>query len=489
MDILPLTIQSLSREEMRAFKLFANRMERNKERRDLMLFDHIKNAGEDYDEEVAFNKIYPDNSRNTFHRLKSRLLIEVSKSQFLLNLDSNEMVRLHHLLAMAEIYKEKDLPEMVNYFLRKAELKAIALKKYEFLEIIYNEFVSLSSRLVNINPEEYIRKRKESQAILTRLRTIEDVLATINYRLRISQNFAGRENKVIEVLQEALHAFEGGVELEENPVFRIRLFEVTSRILVEQRDFVGLEDFLKETYLEFVQKDWFDKQNHAQKLQMLAFLINSLYKNGKYKVSLNYADELKKAMEEFDRSHYERYLIFYYNSLVINYYRLDVDKAIEILEEMKKMPAISDSEFHSVFVHLNLAMSWYIKQNYKQSIRNLVRIYLEGGYKSAASGLKLRIGVAELLIRYKLNDYEIIISRLRQIKRDFESELKQEEFERENALIQLVGKLNESLEPTTDKKLLTRAKAFLKMKTPDDSQEELIDYNDFVRESCGLQQG
>ena len=40
---------------------------------------------------------------------------------------------------------------------------------------------------------------------------------------------------------------------------------------------------------------------------------------------------LKNAMEEYHHMLYDKYTFFYYNSLVINYSKLDRDKAISIL--------------------------------------------------------------------------------------------------------------------------------------------------------------
>ena len=52
---------------------------------------------------------------------------------------------------------------------------------------------------------------------------------------------------------------------------------------------------------------------------MLTYLINSLFYNKKIDVSLEYVEKLKSAMSEYNKLLYDKYLFYYYNSLVINY--------------------------------------------------------------------------------------------------------------------------------------------------------------------------
>ena len=85
-----------------------------------------------------------------------------------------------------------------------------------------------------------------------------------------------------------------------------------------------------------MQDKLFNKVNHEQKLMMLTYLTNSLYKNGKMKESLLIAEELKKSMNEFDSMLKNKFLFYYYNALVINYYKLDQKKALEVLNKAKK---------------------------------------------------------------------------------------------------------------------------------------------------------
>ena len=61
MNILQKIIATLNKEESRFYKLFAGRTNSKKERKDILLFDYIKQHKEDYNESFISKKLYKDN--------------------------------------------------------------------------------------------------------------------------------------------------------------------------------------------------------------------------------------------------------------------------------------------------------------------------------------------------------------------------------------------------------------------------------------------
>jgi hypothetical protein len=58
MDIVGSIIHNLNKEEIRFFKLYNSRMESG-ERKDILLFDYIRKAGKNYDEDKIFQTYIP----------------------------------------------------------------------------------------------------------------------------------------------------------------------------------------------------------------------------------------------------------------------------------------------------------------------------------------------------------------------------------------------------------------------------------------------
>lgn len=80
MDILNQIITGLNKEQVRFFKMYLSRIETEDDRKDVLLFDYIRKSGEKFDEEKIFSRLYKGNEKNSFYRLKNRLMREVNKS-------------------------------------------------------------------------------------------------------------------------------------------------------------------------------------------------------------------------------------------------------------------------------------------------------------------------------------------------------------------------------------------------------------------------
>ena len=186
-------------------------------------------------------------------------------------------------------------------------------------------------------------------------------------------------------------------------------------------------------------------------------------------------------MDEYQGLHHDKYLFFYYNSLVINYSRLDRDKAIEILLEMKSNKKIRSDQFHEMFVYLNLAVSYFDKREFHLSIRNLNSLFLADGYKKADLSLRFKIAVAELMVRYELQDFDVLESRIKQVSKDYAELIKEKTNLRESFVIQLIRRL---MQPDPLKKDLQFVSKIKKILLSEEGQEsgdaEILNYKNWV---------
>jgi hypothetical protein len=487
MDILNRIISGMNKEQVRYFKLYASRFTCD-DRKDLALFDYIRKSDDMYDEDKIFKKLYAGKEKNAFYRLKNRLLLDINKSITIQHFDDEETIHAFHLLALVRFFINKNNIEAAHYFLRKAETKATSIENFELLDVIYGEFIRLSHEKISINPESYINKRKKNHDQINQLRAIDDILAGVSYRLKITQNFAAEENPILPLLQKTVNDFSQDKELKKSFTLRFKLYHAVSQILLQKRDYEALEDYLLSIYREFNREKLFTKNNHDTKLQMLTYIVNALFKNDKLKQSLKYAEELKKAMEEYNRMLYDKYIFFYHNSLVINYSKLDRDKAISILEDLRDNEKIKSNAFYKVFVYLNLMLLWFDKRDYHNAIKNLNKFYQLDNYKTTDPALRFRIGVVELIIRYEIKDFDLLEYKINQLRKDFKEYLNQKENLKEKEFISLLKLIINSADFKKDKKLLDRVKLFLSSTAAAPAEEtEIINYKDWLREKAGNQ--
>jgi hypothetical protein len=482
MDHLPRLVKGLTREQARFYKLHAARTAHGGDRKDFRLFDLLrKNGSDDSGLDKFYAKHYTPNSKNAFYRLRNRLLEDLNRALTTLYYDEDEYIHTLHMLALYRHFAAMNRQDEARYYLRRAELNASAIDHHELLDIIYGEYIRISHETLHINPEVYITKRKSNREQLEALRAIDDLLSVVTYRLKTAQNFAG-ETPVLELLRKTTDDYLRDRNLKSSPSLRFRIYQAVSQVLLQRREYPALETYLLRTWKEFGKDKIFDRNNHDTKLQMLTYIVNTLFKNKKYKLSLKWTDQLKSAMDEFNGMLYDKYMFFYYNALVINYSVIDRPKAIEILNHISTLPQISSNSYHQVFVHLNLSVLLFDEGNYKESVKNLTRLYVLDGYKSADDSLKLKITACDLIARYELDQADVLDYKLKRAKREFNALLKEESHYAERALFEILRKLMGVAKLKEEPVLLEKIRSFISWtgkNREDDSQ--IIDYERWLR--------
>ena len=481
MNILQTLINSLNKEEVRHLKLFLNRTASNADRKDILLFDALRKA-KPQSEEALVAKLYGKSNKNAFYRLKNRLVEDIGKSLAVQHFQSEEQGLIQHHLNLSRQFQIKQHYELAYYYLNKAERRASKLQHYDVLELIYTDFIKLSHESLSVNPEEYIKKRKENREKLTRIHEIDDILAALIYRIKTLATYGTKQQDILDLLQKTVDDFADDKDLKDSPVLRFKIYHAVSRILLQHHDYEALEVYLLETLEAFKREGLFKKANHDTKLQMLVYLANSLFKNGKLKLALSYIEQLKTAMDEFGGFLHDKYLIYYYNALVNNYSELDKRKALDILDEAAEHPVIQRNTMYEVVLKGQIAQLHFDLGNYKNANRSLIQMKLADGFENLDEGFKLKTNIAELLIRFELEDFDFIELRLKQFPKEFDGILKQKEFLEQKRMLTILDKLIVTPNISSDPELVQRFEVlFNESKAQDGEASVLINFLEWFR--------
>lgn len=481
MKILPEIITTLSKEEVRNYKLFATRTNDKLDRKDVLLFDFIRDHGIDYKEDKINQKLYNKEDKNAFYRLKNRLLEDISISLLMQYYNSSDLNTVFNSILLFKLLLSKNKAELALFYLNKAEKKALEIESFELLDIIYNEYIKLSQEVTDINPEDYIAKRKTNRAKLNRLLEIDDILAVVTYKVKISQNFSSNNNEINELLTKTINEYSKDSSIASSVQLRFRMYHALSRILLQQHDFISLEKYLLKTFKEFSEEKLFIKSNHDTKLQMLTYISNSLFKNSKINESQHYLGLLKEAMAEFNNLLHDKYLFFYYNISVINYGKTNIPKAIEILEEARQNKVIQNQSVYMGFVYLNLSVYLFGLKNYKSSLKNLVKLKLLDTFAGLDEVFRFKISMAELILRYELDDADFIIDFIKQIKKQFKAIFANKNYGKDSDLVSLIEQLI-SAGSTTNRELKENISKYLSTYSEETrADSEIFNYNDWLQ--------
>ncbi|MBI3511660.1 MAG: hypothetical protein HY064_13445 [Bacteroidetes bacterium] len=480
MKTLQHIIGLMNKEEVRHLKLFMGRTNAGEERKDVELFDYIRAHHEEYDETKIQHRLYGPRDKNALYRLKNRLLEDIGKSLSLQYVDENDFNEVVHQLVLARLFLSKSQSQVALHYLHKAEKKAQAADNPGLLDLVFSEYVRFSQETLEINPTEYIRKRKNNREQLNRVQEIDDILAEVVYKVRTTQNFSGQDYRMIESLRKKVNEISRHKDTRSSIQLRFKIYHSLSRILLQKQDFSSLEKYLKQTFEEFAGEGLFNRNNHDTKLQLLTYLANAQYKNGEIEHSLATAERLRHAMAEFGGSLHDKYLFFYYNILVINYSGKDPEKAIAILNEAKDNPVIKKLPFYIVFIYHNLTILNFDTGNYRQAIRHLVKLTMEQGYSNLDPVLRMKIAVAELIIRYELGDFDVLERRLEQVKKEFAEMFRTKEGKRHHEMIAILTAMYHSSSVRRDKILGKKIEKFIADRSGNSLANDVIDYNDWL---------
>jgi hypothetical protein len=481
MDILNQIVEKLTKDELRFLKFHLGAIQ-GADRKDLILLDYVRQSGNKFDEEKVIRKLkYSLEDKNTYYRLKNRVIQDIGDSLTLLHTHKNELYELQHYLTLYHIYHSKNLFKPCFFYLKKAERLARTIENYELLDMVYSNFIRLSADLVEVNPDDYIKLREENTKLVLQLRELDDLLATVTYRLKLSQNFGSSDKKQLTHLQAQVKEISKQTTSHFGRNLQTRIYRALSQIFLQQHNYAALEKVVKENYQQFNTQNWFDKQNHDLRLQMLTYHANALYKNKKFKDSLTATELLGREIEAYNKLHYDRYLFFFYNLRILNNSVLNPSRALKELDDFEHEIHRKKNYYYDTFIYLNRAGLLYDIGRHKEALRSLVKLYLSDSYRKADKTFRFKVEMSELIITYESNDFETLLYRIGQVKKDYKSFAADNTYQRDFALVKLLGQMAESTHAKRDLKIQKTIKQLLKYKTDIAALDsELINYRGWL---------
>jgi len=473
-NALDTIVQSLSKEEVRFFKLFLKRTD-NKNRKDVDLFDYMKRKKGDFTTKDILKKL--ETNPNNYYQIKNRLYHELNNSMVWQHIWKDKQSKSFSFVLLSRVYKNKGELELSFHYLKKAEKEAIDSELYEVLSIIYSEIIQISHELLSVDVDHYIELKRNNIKILSEIDEMDLLLAKIMYDIKTKQNFGKSDGSLVKLIKTKYGKISKEKNLVNSPRFRIRLFKMYSRLLLQERDYQSLEKFLIESYNEFGTDKLFNRSNHNEKLTLLTYLSNCLYKTKKYKQSLKYSEELLSGMKEYDCFLHDKYLFYYYNILVLNYAKTDKKKALDYLNKASRSEVIKKLPSYNAFIYLNRSLIYYYEDNYKESQKNIARLIMQEDFLLLDKSFQLKILVTDLMIRMMLSNKNLN-DKITSINKNYKSLLLEENYIRENKMIDLIFK------KIGDGDVVDNKEDLLSSMSDSDSEDiDIISYNIWIKEN------
>jgi len=470
-------IESLSKEEVRSFKIYCQRINLGTgEKKLIQLFEQIREHKADEYAQETVNAITRGN-KNSFYRIKNRLMEDLESSLLLQHRTKDEKIKLNNYLALSRIFSYKSDDKKALEYLYKAEKEALQLEYYDHLQVIYDQILELAANTTLINPADYLEKRNENFNKYQEMVQINSVIAAINYDL-FRTNFSGKNKNIIGTLNQILTRLQFNENHLQSPDLQIKIFNCVKKVLLQKKDFKSLETYLINTYHDFEARQIYTKARHQDKVLILAWTVNTCFKNRKYATSLHYNDELYKALLDHDKRFFEKYAWLYYQGQIINQALLGKNgQAIEVLNEIKDQPLFHKVPLYQIFIYLNLASFHYCEGDLENALSYIALFLSSEMYDQLPLNWKLNISIVEMILHIENRDFSFAENRLRNIRRTFSPIINEEGYQREKEFLKILLGICTTARIRDNNKLLVQINEFIQQSPePEPGSNESINY-------------
>jgi tetratricopeptide (TPR) repeat protein len=230
----------------------------------------------------------------------------------------------------------------------------------------------------------------------------------------------------------------------------------------QSHEYAKLEAFCKHTFDRFMQKNWFDKDTHDTKLQMLSYLVNSCIAQDKYDESLVHASNMRLEMDRYDKLLYTNYLIVYYNSLVIAYGKTNIQRGLETLDEFEKINKKGlKNSYYEQYILLNRVILNHNTQRFDEAIRNITKVYINDYYQNSDDTFKLKVELAETILQYEAKDLASCSKRIKQIEKRYKALLASKVYLYERTQLAILAEMAKQPHYKLSKRLITKIRKLI----------------------------
>jgi len=423
-------IQELHREEVRLFKLLMDRTESEKDRKTLRLFDLIRKSNPN--EEMGTGEIVLElygkdtpSMRNNLYGLRNRLLKELKRSLNFQHWDLDNKHRATHNLLLARQLRKQGHHVTARSLLESTLREAEKHDLFQIQDLVLEELLGLASTDLDLDVSQLIERREEAFQKQRLVQDSQNAFAYLNQHLR-KTNFAGEDSEIIQVMEEVRNRLQRYQSIFNSPRGRIRIFNITSQILLKNEAFQQLETFLKSEFDFFQQEQIFNRNTHRTKVNMVAWLINVTFKNFKFEESIAYCALFRETLEEHSRRFFNQFLPNYYLSLANSHSCLgQTDEALGYLNKGMEEASTAGRAATSLYFHINFANTFYEQGDVPRALKELGRIYTLESYQQMDSLNQLYLHLFEIALRIEARDLEFAETRIQQIRKWHKRDLAQ----------------------------------------------------------------
>ena len=448
MDILERIIEHLTSDEVRRFKILSNRFKADEEKKLLLLFDAIRAGDFKENEEEVIRQFYNSTgpkAKNSYYRLRNKLLSNLEKSLLFYHFNYRNSIESYANIQLSILYRERGLYREAYYNLRKAEKTATDYDQFSLLEVIYDEMVKLSAHH-EVDIEEVIERRRQNLKKIDILRATSEVLGLVTQQL-MKRNFARskRSQTVIETLEQIREGLEEHQDIFQSTSGQIMIIQAVASILIQKTAYKELAEYARETLTDMEAQERFNRENHATRLKLRIWRINSLQKLLRPEEAQAEIATLHEELQMYRKQYFGEFAFNYYAAQTYNLKLLgDLTGAGQALAEALTCKDILRHEVQELYLLISLADQHFSQGQHAEAVQALRRIRNHHGYQVLDEELRFYVHVFEVVNLYESAAYAKAATAFKALRRQYRALLRDDFYAKASRFLDIVMRLNKA---------------------------------------------
>ncbi|MDN5199767.1 hypothetical protein QQ008_00295 [Fulvivirgaceae bacterium BMA10] len=421
MDNLKEIVDLLPEDSCRELKVFIKRQKNKAERKDLDLFNLMREENFVKPKEYI-ERLYSTPNANAYHALRKRLFKHIISFLFLKRIeeDNTSASMVMGMLSLSRYLFNEEKLRLAWHYLEKSEELAIQNEQYDLLSNIYNLQVEYSDSEYAPALSKILGNRKRYQQLADMEERAALASSLIKQRLK-EVRLKSKQLDFDKIISDTLDQFELKESLYQQPKYLYNILAITRSAMLAKKDFYSFEPYIIKHYEQLTRKRVFNRANHFYKLSILYMLCHVLYRNRKFMQALEYLTLFKKGTYEFNRVYLRKFHVRYIMLLAaVKSYLGHSNESITLLEKLLN-EKISLEEEDRLKILLNLGL-YYFQQG---DLRNANHVSIRFGHtdnwcaKKMGREWLMKKNLMELIIQYELGNADIVHTRLATFNKNF----------------------------------------------------------------------
>ena len=218
-----------------------------------------------------------------------------------------------------------------------------------------------------------------------------------------------------------------------------------STILFKKGAYRDLEEYIVKTFDEFEREDLFDRNNHATRLLMRIWRINSLAKLLEIHEVHEQLPLLWKDMKMYGRQNFNEYVVYYFRAKILNdTFMGNLDEATDTLKEAFRTKELTQNPLNELYLLLSQADIHFSQEVFAKAFETIRQILSHKKFSSLDVVVQFYLHIFELVISFEAKNFGYTDTRHSQFKKKYKRMLKDDEYARAVRFVEIIMRLNQA---------------------------------------------